>query len=377
MTSKERMITAMMNRRPDMVPVAPDMSNMMPCKLTGKPFWDIYLYQDPPIWKAYINAVKRFGFDGWQPSVPIELPRDREARLAGPQWKQAIVHRTPERIYTRSHAKIDGKEVWSDHLTVYYIADSPTGGVLPEKIGLSSEPPTDWEDVEPRTKYEGLEAFHAAKELMGDHGVIGLSVGLPGLGMHPDAVYEFYDNEAAVLDRCEKQGEWCVNHTRELVTLKPDMILIGISGFMIWNPEPIFRRLALPTLQGITRVCKDAGIPSQIHCCGPEYSLVKIAAEESDLNSINPLEIPPMGDCDLARIKREFGSKVSLMGNLHTTEVMLRGTPDDVRRESRKCIDDAAEGGGFILSTGDQCGRDTPFENIHAMIEVARTYGMY
>ena len=84
-----------------------------------------------------------------------------------------------------------------------------------------------------------------------------------------------------------------------------------------------------------------------------------------------------MGDCDLAKLKKEFGKKISLMGNLHTTEVMLRGTPGDVRRASRKAIDDAAEGGGFILSTGDQCGRDTPDENILAMIEVARTYGAY
>lgn len=377
MTSKERMITAMLNGQPDMVPVAPDISNMIPCRLTGKPFWDIYLYQDPPLWQAYIQAAKFLRIDGWEPSVPIELPQHREARLAGPQWKQAIVHRTPDRIYARAHARIDGKEVWSENLTVYYIADSPTGGVKPEKVGLSSDPPTDWEDVEPRTKYEGLEAFRAAYEMMGDHGVVGLSVGLPGLGLNPESMYEYYDNEAAVIERCEKQGEWMVNHTRDLVALKPDLILIGVSGFMISNPEPIFRKLTLPTFQAITRVCKDAGVPSQVHCCGPEYSLVKIAAEESDLSSINPLEIQPMGDCDLARVKREFGGKVSLMGNLHTTEVMLKGTPDDVRRESKKCIDDAAEGGGFILSTGDQCGRDTPLENIHAMVEVARTYGVY
>jgi len=377
MNSKERMLTAMKNRQPDIVPVAPDMSNMIPCKLTGKPFWDIYLYHDPPVWQAYINAVKYFGFDGWLPAVPIELPDEQEARLAGPHWKEAIIKRTPDRIYTRMHARIHGKEVWGPHLTVYYIADPPTHDVPPEKVGLSSEPPKEWEDVERRTNYDGFKAFHVANEMMGEDGVVGFSVTLPGLKMGPEGVYEYYDNESAVTERCERQSQQIVDRTRKLVALKPDMILIGISGFMIWNPEPIFRKLSLPTLQAITRICKDAGIPSQIHCCGPEYALVKIAAEETDLSSINPLEIPPMGDCDLGRLKREFGNKISLMGNLHTTDVMLRGSPDDVRRESKKCIDLAAEGGGFILSTGDQCGRDTPFENIRAMIEVARTYGIY
>ncbi|MBM4082055.1 MAG: cobalamin-binding protein [Planctomycetes bacterium] len=65
------------------------------------------------------------------------------------------------------------------------------------------------------------------------------------------------------------------------------------------------------------------------------------------------------------------------MGNLHTTEVMLKGTPDVVGREARKCMDDAAAGGGFILSTGDQCGRDTPEENIYRLIETARRHGKY
>jgi len=56
---------------------------------------------------------------------------------------------------------------------------------------------------------------------------------------------------------------------------------------------------------------------------------------------------------------------------------MLRGSVETVREAARKAIADAGEGGGFILSTGDQCGRDTPFENIFAMIETAQEYGKY
>jgi uroporphyrinogen decarboxylase len=84
-----------------------------------------------------------------------------------------------------------------------------------------------------------------------------------------------------------------------------------------------------------------------------------------------------MGDCDLAEIKRRWGGRLALKGNLHTTEVMLRGTPETVASASRAAIDAAAEGGGFILATGDQCGRDTPEENIRALVETARAYGRY
>jgi len=70
------MMTAMAGRQPDYVPVAPDTSNMIPCRLTGKPFWEIYLYNNPPLWRAYIDAVKHFGFDGWLPDAPVRLEQE-------------------------------------------------------------------------------------------------------------------------------------------------------------------------------------------------------------------------------------------------------------------------------------------------------------
>ena len=98
---------------------------------------------------------------------------------------------------------------------------------------------------------------------------------------------------------------------------------------------------------------------------------------ETELNCVNPLEEPPMGDVNLAEVKKLYGSRIALMGNLQTTSVMLHGTPEDVERAAKKVIDDAASGGGFLLSTGDQCGRDTPPENIFRLVETAKTYGRY
>ena len=158
---------------------------------------------------------------------------------------------------------------------------------------------------------------------------------------------------------------------------KPDFLCVGGSGTLVYQTAEIFRNISLPAVKRGIELATAAGIPTHVHSCGPEKELVKIMAEETTLTVIDPLEIPPMGDCDLALLKREYGSKISLMGNLHTTDVMLRGTPQMVADAAKKAIDDAAEGGGFILSTGDQCGRDTPDENLRTMVETARTYGRY
>jgi len=39
--AKTRFLAALRNELPDRVPVAADISNMVPCRLTGKPFWEI------------------------------------------------------------------------------------------------------------------------------------------------------------------------------------------------------------------------------------------------------------------------------------------------------------------------------------------------
>ena len=220
---------------------------------------------------------------------------------------------------------------------------------------------------------------------MGESGVVGPSVGLPGLhdltnvmeGGVESAVYAHADYPAVIRRYCEVQENYWVKLAARMLEAKPDFLMIGVSGLMTLQSPAIFRELGLPTLQKVTAMAKEAGIPSHLHACGKERALVEISANETDLNSIEPLEVFPMGDCDLAEIKGRFGSKLALKGNLHTTDVMLMGTPDDVRRESRRCIDAAAEGGGFVLATGDQCGRDTPDANIFAMIETAREFGVY
>jgi uroporphyrinogen decarboxylase len=156
-----------------------------------------------------------------------------------------------------------------------------------------------------------------------------------------------------------------------------DSVLTGGSGSITLQSPEIWRKLSLPTIRKITRICREAGVISGIHSCGASRYLIETCAKETDLDYVNPLEIPPMGDCQLEEVASSVGGKLCLMGNLHTTEVMLNGTPERVRLESLKAIKAAGRNGGFVLSTGDQCGRDTPDENIREMVRTVKEFGSY
>lgn len=379
MTSRERLSRVLKGEIPDHVPVAPDTSNMIPAKLTGKPFWDLYLYQDPPIWKAYIDCVKYFSFDSLMDGyVAIEFD-DLKFEDNRREHKEAIVFKNDDRIVTQGYYIENGKMVWLNTVTVYYRADPPTSGVNPASIGLPKVPDK-FEPIENVKQWpKGEELLKYVKELMGGHGLVGVWCGTTKLINNENDIYDFCDNPEKYFDKRDKLLEYCKKRFERLMSLetKPDFICTGGSGTLIHQSVNTFRELALPIVKEITALGKKYGIPTHIHSCGPEAELVKICVEETDLTIIDPLEIPPMGNCDLKELKKLYGDRIVLKGNLHTTTVMLNGTVKDVVEASKRAIDDAAQGGRFILSTGDQCGRDTPEENIFAMIETAKTYGRY
>ena len=384
-TPRERMLTAMRNEIPDRVPVAPDISNMIPCRLTGKPFWDIYLYQDPPLWRAYIEAARYFGLDGWIYALDGFNADDTDEPPPGTDTHRetVIVEQTSDRIVTWAFTQQkDNSREWDRHVTVYPRADPPTY-LLASKIGMTS-PPDSWkpiEGVKPQKKAFAL--LKEALDFFDDDGVIGVAVQPPQLISHELEmdydIFDYQDRYDEVKKWSRTSGNWTLGYLERALAgpVRSDFILTGGSGMLVFMTPDIMRDLSLPCLQRITTKCKEAGIPSQLHCCGPERELIRMCAEETDLSSINPIEGPPMGDCDLAEIKKSFGARIGLMGNLHTTDVMLLGNVKEVRRAALQAIRDAGENGGFILSSGDQCGRDTPEENIHALVDVVNEFGTY
>jgi len=379
LSSRERLLRVLHGQVPDCVPCCPDISNMVPARLTGKPFWDVYVYQDPPLWKAHIDALKRFDLDGG-----FEVYRMGPVDVFDPPNKvvpteERVVKRCADGSFvTQSFNKVS--ERWAPTV-IYYTAGNPPGtNIHPNKFSLP-DTPTEWEPITGIKQWpQGLELWKLIRQEMGDQGIIGLRSGMSTVMLNsPDAIYAYYDDPEPFRERSRRMLEQVELRMQKIADMqpKPDFLFCGGSGTLIWQTPDIVRELVLPVLKRTTELAKDLGIPTQIHSCGPERELVKMAALETELTVIDPLEVPPMGDCKLVELKQLYGDQIVLKGNLHTTAVMLRGTVDEVKAASRQAIDDAGAGGGFILSTGDQCGRDTPDENIRAMVETARTHGRY
>ena len=78
---------------------------------------------------------------------------------------------------------------------------------------------------------------------------------------------------------------------------------------------------------------------------------------------------------DMALAKKTLGQAACLAGNVPSALLKL-GTPEDVRKYVQKLINDAAEGGGFIVSNGAFFDDVKP-ANVKAMVDAAKEFGVY
>ncbi|GAB4436816.1 MAG: hypothetical protein Kow00120_03990 [Anaerolineae bacterium] len=394
MTRKERMLTAMHRQVPDRVPACPDTSAMVPARLTGKPFWDVFYYQDPYIGDAYIDLLKYFGSDGWyiydeppfgnaalfEDDAPMVSLAPFSGHIPAAMLHEAVVSRTPTELIV--DARIDTPLGPLTRRTVYPVGDVPW-------------PETKWiQDVDrdwPRLRWLMGEEWRwkpvfRNRDRLGDLGVYSLMLFLP-----IDWWFHVRDGSGEqltfdLIDRADQMHEIFAHYTRFALAqldafiesgAADELHIQGSASSLSISSLNFYKQYNLPFMQAVTRRCKQAGLLSHAHTCGRSRAVVQLNYDLTDLEVMEPLEGPPTGDVDLAEAKRAWGDRLALKGNLNTFDLMLNGTPEDVARVAKAAIDAAAEGGGFVLSTGDQCGRDTPDANLFTLVEVSKTYGRY
>ncbi|ATW25044.1 uroporphyrinogen decarboxylase family protein [Candidatus Formimonas warabiya] len=79
---------------------------------------------------------------------------------------------------------------------------------------------------------------------------------------------------------------------------------------------------------------------------------------------------------DMYQAKKILGGKFCLSGNVPNT-LLAYGKPSEVRDYCKKLIDELAGDGGFIMDAGGVIQWDAKEENIRALIETTREYGVY
>jgi uroporphyrinogen decarboxylase len=112
------------------------------------------------------------------------------------------------------------------------------------------------------------------------------------------------------------------------------------------------------------------------HSCGAIRGIIPDLIEVG-IDIINPVQVSATG-MESSALKRDFGDEMTFWGGLVDTQgAFTDGTPQQVRDEVRRRIDDFGPGGGFVAAAVHNIQANVPPENIMAMWETLQEYGQY
>jgi len=139
------------------------------------------------------------------------------------------------------------------------------------------------------------------------------------------------------------------------------------------NPKD-HRELIIPAYKKILHELNKAGKYAIFHSDGytePYFD----GLIEAGFKGVESLE--PMAGMDLKYLKETYGDKLCLIGNIDVSYLLPFGTTEEVTQSVKKCIKDAGEGGGYILSACTDITNACKLENIFTMISATKKYGKY
>ncbi len=141
----------------------------------------------------------------------------------------------------------------------------------------------------------------------------------------------------------------------------------GADGFM---SSEQFETFYWPSLKKVILALIEEGL------------MVSLFAEGSYMTRLETVNEFPRGtviwrfdQTDMARAKEVLGDKCCISGNVPVS-LLTAGTHQEVKEYCRKLIEACSKGGGYILAAGSSVNNAPP-ENLRAMMEAAKEYGVY
>jgi uroporphyrinogen decarboxylase len=151
---------------------------------------------------------------------------------------------------------------------------------------------------------------------------------------------------------------------------------LGMTNGPMMSPAS-YRRLIKPfEAELLGAIKKHAAAKIFFHSCGNIYPLLGDLADIG-VDLLNPVQVSAGAMGDTARLKREFGDRLSFCGGIDSRWVLPHGTTEDVRNEVRQRIRDLAPGGGYVAAAVHCIQPDVPPENVATMCDEVRRAGRY
>ena len=183
--------------------------------------------------------------------------------------------------------------------------------------------------------------------------------------MHMQEVFiNMLDEPEAIqnlIDICTEQG---ILFAKAQVEAGAHMIGIGDAATSLIGPR-LYEEFVLPYQKRMIQAVHDMGVPVKLHICGNIGPVMHLVAQTG----------ADMVDCDfmvdMERAADILRPGTSICGNFNPVEIMLQGTAEMVKEETRRCMYLGRRNNNFV-APGCEVPKDTPQENMLALLETLK-----
>jgi uroporphyrinogen-III decarboxylase len=199
---------------------------------------------------------------------------------------------------------------------------------------------------------------------------IGLDPVLLGMGLD-NFSYALADDINLIEEILDIYVEWAAQVVVQMQKIGVDIVWftddIAFNTSLMFAPD-FFREIAVPRLR---KVMEEVKVPTIYHSDGNILPVI------DDLIQLGINGLHPMDPCalDINEVKKNYGHKACLVGNIDLRHTLVTGTKEEVDSEVRDRIEKVGYNGGYIISSANTITDYCKAENVIAMRDAIDKYG--
>lgn len=391
MNSTERMAAAMSLREADRVPVMCQLSlghYFLNCDPSAIEIW----HSTEAFGEALIALQRRYSFDGILINLPGRDPRWRSSIKHGEHcvegdiihWQNGWysicppddnphVYRTDGSRYFATFEELDPEKL-------FYIEPHDLSGLSYPYCWGFSDDAADPSDFFPPWHFDTIDYVveRAGKNVSVHSEIFSPFSQFLELLDYTNGLMALLDDPGKSRACLEALARGAIDLGRKQAVHGVDAILISsaFAGAGFISPDQ-YREFVLPYERMVIEAIKaEHDVPIYTHTCGSIGDRLELLVA-TGTNGIDTLDPPPLGNVELADAKARVGEKIFLKGNLDPVNTILLGAPKQVLNQAKQCIEAAAAGGGYILSSACSIPPHATPQNIDCLHEAAENFGFY
>jgi len=239
---------------------------------------------------------------------------------------------------------------------------------LARKVDLAHLKPPD--PLSGRRMSDRIEAIRLLAQLLGREKIVegwveGPCAEAAGLRGMQALMLDFFDDPDFVRDLLAFTLDLGLRFARAQVEAGADLIGIGDAAASLIGPR-LYREFVLPCERALVEGVHEMGARVRLHVCG---STRKLLPDLGGL-SVDILDLDWM--VPVAEARAWTGADQVLLGNIDPVSVLRNSTPGEVGESIARCHREA--GPRYIVGAGCEVVRDSPVDNVRAMVDYARSH---